>query len=230
MRSVVFLVTLGLLAAVTAQGAAAARIGVAATVVNEVTGTIGGRTDRLKSSDPVYQSQIVATGARSSAQMLFVDQTTFSLGANSRAVLDRFVFDPNRSAASVAFSVTRGAFRCVTGTARPTSYTVKIPVASIGVRGTVFSCTGITLLYAVCTLSEGSIVICPVPGGHVSPQGRPAGNGCTVIDEPGEYRISLNGGSPPVPNGDPDINDGLDNQNGTFQPPPPPPPPPMYDQ
>jgi len=222
MRPAIFVIALGVLVVTALDGTAAGRIGVAATITNDVTGTVAGKAARLKSGDPVYQREIVATGQEAQAQLLFVDQTTFSLGARSRAVLDRFVFDPNRNTGSVVLNVTRGAFRFVTGTAKPTSYKVKIPVATIGVRGTVFGCSAISQIFASCMLREGAIIICPVPGARVVPEGTPAGNGCTLVDQPGAYQVSTNGGNQPpsngTPPGDPDTNDALDNQNGTFEP------------
>lgn len=225
MKPAIILLALSALAATAPSAIGASRIGVAATVVNNVTGTVGARTSKLASGDAVFQREKISTGSRARTQLLLADQTTFSLGANSNAVLDKFVYDPNRNAGSVALSVTRGAFRFVTGTAKPTSYSVKIPVASIGVRGTIFGCHGISLFFATCTLREGAIIICPVPGARVVPPGKPQENGCTLIDKPGRHTVSLNGdGMPPdgTPPGDPDNNDAIDNGDGTFTPPPPP--------
>lgn len=81
----------------------------------------------------------VQTGGRSQLQVLLLDKTTFTVGANARLTIDRFVYDPNRSARSLAASVTKGAFRFISGrpdTAGSTS--VRTPIASIGIRGTIF--------------------------------------------------------------------------------------------
>ena len=81
----------------------------------------------------------VQTGGRSQLQVLLLDKTTFTVGANARLTIDRFVYDPNRSARTLAASVTKGAFRFISGrpdTAGSTS--VRTPIASIGIRGTIF--------------------------------------------------------------------------------------------
>jgi len=55
--------------------------------------------------------------------------------------IDRFVYDPARNSRSVGASVTRGAFRFMSGrtATRPSGpVTVRTPVASVGIRGTIF--------------------------------------------------------------------------------------------
>ena len=52
-------------------------------------------------------------------------------------MLDRFVYNPNRGSGNVVLSTARGALRFVTGAQNPTNYTIKTPVATIGVRGTI---------------------------------------------------------------------------------------------
>jgi FecR protein len=68
---------------------------------------------------------------------LLLDQTNISVGTNSQVVLDRFVFDPDRPKGDVILTATRGVFRFVTGTQDHSSYHIKTPMATIGVRGTV---------------------------------------------------------------------------------------------
>jgi ferric-dicitrate binding protein FerR (iron transport regulator) len=115
----------------------AARIGAAAAVRNQVTAGQTGAERHLATGNPVFQNEAVRTGADSVAQLLFSDQTSLSLGPRSEVRLDRYVYDPNRSAGDVAVSFTTGALRFVTGSQNPQNYQVRTPVATIGVRGTV---------------------------------------------------------------------------------------------
>lgn len=75
------------------------------------------------------------TGPQSQVQVLLRDRSTFTVGANARMTVDRFVVSEGGSAVSVA----RGAFRFVSGrTARsPSREAINTPVGSIGVRGTI---------------------------------------------------------------------------------------------
>ncbi len=81
----------------------------------------------------------VQTAAKSQLQILLLDKSVFTVGANSRLTIDRFVYDPNRGVGSVAASVAKGAFRFMSG--RPHTAggsSVQTPTATIGIRGTVF--------------------------------------------------------------------------------------------
>jgi hypothetical protein len=78
----------------------------------------------------------VHTGAKSQLQMLLLDQSVFTVGPNAQLAIDRFVYDPNRSVRSMGATVTRGAFRFMSGRRTTGSSTIKTPIAAIGIRGT----------------------------------------------------------------------------------------------
>ena len=78
----------------------------------------------------------IHTGARSQLQMLLLDKSTFTIGATAQLTVDRFVYDPNRGTRSMGATVARGAFRFMSGKRTSGSSTIKTPVATIGVRGT----------------------------------------------------------------------------------------------
>jgi FecR-like protein len=83
----------------------------------------------------------VHTAGASWLQILLLDKTTFTVGADARVVIDRFVYDPAANSRSTSISVTRGAFRFMSGRTlgKPTGpATVRTPVATIGIRGTIF--------------------------------------------------------------------------------------------
>jgi hypothetical protein len=61
-------------------------------------------------------------------------------GSNARLKVDRFVYDPGRSASSVGLSVAKGAFRFISGKplhANPGQSAIRTPIVSIGIRGTI---------------------------------------------------------------------------------------------
>lgn len=150
-----------------APDAHAARIGVASVVKNEVSGTTGGRTMVINVGTGVFQNEIIATGANSSTQLLFRDESTLTIGANSRLTLDRFVYDPRRKTGDVVVNVLHGTFRFVSGSAQPGGYTIKTPVATLGLRGTIIEgyigTDGSLVLVvvegsAVATLADGTLI------------------------------------------------------------------------
>lgn len=83
----------------------------------------------------------IRTAAASSLQILLLDKSTFTVGANARVAIDHFVYDPTANSRSTEISVMRGAFRFMSGRkfGHPSgSATVRTPVAVIGIRGTIF--------------------------------------------------------------------------------------------
>jgi hypothetical protein len=151
------------------------KIGVASAVSNRVESVVGGGARPLSVGGDVFARQMVRTGEASAAQLLFLDETSLSIGPSSEITLDRFVYDPNRGSGNVVLNATRGAFRFVSGSQQPSSYQIRTPVATIGVRGTIFDCyitqrplgtqaqQGIAQeLIVVIVLVEGSLTA----GGH----------------------------------------------------------------
>ncbi len=139
---------------------AQARIGVAAVVKNQVTG--GGAP--LSSGSSVHANEIIKTGEASSAQLLFVDQTSLMVGAKSEVKLDRFVYDPNSGNGKVVMNAGKGVFRFVSGSQNSKSYQINTPVATIGVRGTVFTFLNSgTQLFL--TTSNGLVLVTILPNG-----------------------------------------------------------------
>jgi len=113
------------------------KIGVASAARNQVQGAIGGGTRALSAGSDVFSNEVVRTGEDSLAQLLFLDATSLSVGARSEVKLDRFVYNPDRKTGNVVVEASRGAFRFVSGSQAPTNYTIKTPLATIGVRGTI---------------------------------------------------------------------------------------------
>lgn len=82
----------------------------------------------------------VRTGSQSQLQILLLDRSVFTVGSNARLTVDRFVYDPRRNVGSVGATVTRGAFRFMSGRSLGLSSnnrTIRTPVATIGIRGTI---------------------------------------------------------------------------------------------
>ena len=126
-----------------AQVAAASQappIGQVVTLDGTVTATRADGTQVVLAIDsPVFQGDIVETGAASAIGLLFEDGTTFSLGEDGRMLLDELSYDPDAGSGSLAFSLVQGAFLFVSGeiaASGPDAMTVRTPVATIGIRGT----------------------------------------------------------------------------------------------
>jgi hypothetical protein len=141
------------------------KIGVASATKNQVRGIVGGATRDVSLGSEVFPNEVVRTGVNSLAQLLFLDQTSLSVGALSEVKLDRFVYNPSRGG-NVVIDAGRGALRFVTGSQSPANYTIKTPLATIGVRGTIFEVTTVIksinnkkVIEEIIQLVEGAIAI-----------------------------------------------------------------------
>lgn len=157
-----------LMTAVFFTAPASAQIGVASVVKQKVSGTIGGRTRVLQVGTNIFQNEVIDTGDTSSAQLLFRDETSLTIGSNAQLVLDRFVYDPRSKRGDVVVSVAKGAFRFVTGSADPRSYKIKTPVASIGIRGTIFEAYIDALGNLFIVVIEGAVDLITATGKTIS--------------------------------------------------------------
>lgn len=147
--------TLGAGGPTMAQGAP--EIGVAASVVNKVDGTVGQRTAPKATGDKVYENEIIKTGRDSKSQLLFRDETALTVGPNSEVTLDKFVYNPSGNS-SVSVRATRGVFRFVSGSLPSQAYEIKTPAGTLGVRGSVGELIVLDDLTVVLRIVEGSFV------------------------------------------------------------------------
>ena len=137
----------------------------------------------------VVANERIVTTAGGQAQMLFLDESAFSIGPDSDVVLDEFVYDANAGTSKIALSATKGVFRVVGGKiSKNTLVELKTPTATIGIRG------GIALVNVApngatqATFLFGAQMTVTTPGGT------------QTVQRPG-YTVSANtpGGPPSAP-------------------------------
>ena len=171
----------GVLLAILAPAQAEPGIGSTAVVHNDVTKDLGATSGILGAGEDVYRDEAVKTGAESSTKLIFLDSTNLSVGPLSRLVLDRFVFNSDRSSQTMAVDLAKGVFRFTTGVLDKQAYSISTPTASIGVRGTILDVAvdgGRTRV----TLVEGSAIVCP--------RGKaPASGDCVDLQQPGQTAL-----------------------------------------
>src|SRR6516225_10114470 len=78
----------------------------------------------LSTGGSVYSKELVHTGDNGAANLRFNDNSNLSVGPQSSVRLDKFVYDPNKSAGSAAVEAARGSFRFATGSQSKGSYQV----------------------------------------------------------------------------------------------------------
>src|SRR5215472_16506223 len=122
----------------TVPAVAQQRIGVNSAVNPDATGIWPGTPPRkLVLGQDVVFNERVSTGPQGQTQVLFVDQSTMSVGPNADMVIDEFVYDPASGTGKLAANLTRGVFRFVGGklSKQDNAVTMQTPAATIGVRG-----------------------------------------------------------------------------------------------
>ena len=91
----------------------------------------------LHVDDPVFKNDTLATAANATLGVTFDDQTTFSLSANTRIVVNEFVYDEGGGANAASFNVAAGTAAFVAAlVAKTGNMKITTPVATLGIRGT----------------------------------------------------------------------------------------------
>jgi hypothetical protein len=181
----------GLTVCLASPSSAQQTVGNATSTTNNVEGVSRGGSPRpIKTGSQVYLNELVRTGEAAVARLVFLDDTDLRVGPRSEVTLDRFVYNPDRDAGSVIVRAARGIFRFFTGSQRPQNYLIQTPIASIGVRGTVFDLLVLQDRVTVI-LVEGEIRVTTFRG-RVIPLTRP-GQSVTVyatgaVDGPKNWR------------------------------------------
>jgi len=91
----------------------------------------------LRIKDPIFKTDTLVTGPNSALGITFDDQTTFSLSANTRLVVNEFVYQEGGQGSTASFAVGVGTAAFVASLVAKTG-TMKIttPIATLGIRGT----------------------------------------------------------------------------------------------
>ncbi|MDP6271444.1 MAG: FecR family protein [Alphaproteobacteria bacterium] len=114
-------------------------VGNAGKVVNQVSGALQSKVRKIALKDQVYQNEKISTGSASATEITFKDETKLTIGPDSDVTLDNFVYKPGPVSGSLIMTVSKGVMRFTTGKLSKTSYLIKTPTATIGIRGTIFT-------------------------------------------------------------------------------------------
>ena len=154
-----------------------------------------GATSDLALGGQVFVGDEIRTGPGARLQILFDDESKLTLGENARITIDQFVYAPGGDS-SQALAMLRGVFRFAAGQIgkiAPRDIAFTTPVATIGIRGTVFLGGELTVgmpagqSHYGFQINEGAIEV-TAPGGSV------------VLNEPGEGTfLPLNRIAAPTP-------------------------------
>ncbi|MGE5266948.1 MAG: FecR domain-containing protein [Deltaproteobacteria bacterium] len=157
-------------------------IGATLSVVDIVTAAYNRDTRTLATGDDVRQNELIDVSKDGSTELKLNDDTKLALGPGAKLLLDKFVYDAEKTTGDIGVDLVEGAFRFMTGKAKKPSYVVKVPRASITVRGTVFDVYVQPDETSWLLLHEGAVTVC-------NERGR-----CRDLDEPGKLIQIANSG------------------------------------
>lgn len=172
---------LGLAGIGTAVASEQSQIGSTVAVVNQVNAEFEQNRRDLQAGDRVHQDELIEVGEDSKGELLLDDDTMLALGPRSQLLLDKFVYNGERSKGEIVVNLVKGTFRFITGSAAKPSYRIRTPIAAITVRGTVFDVyLGDIGLYLL--LLEGGVRVCNEQGT------------CRILNRPGQIlHVGSNG-------------------------------------
>jgi len=108
-------------------------IGKATSVRPQAAGIHSGSTRTLSGGSDVYSKEIVRIRTGDTGQVnLQKDDINLSVGPKSSVDLDKYVYDPNKSAGTIAVQAERGSLRFVTGSQGGGSYQIQTPYGTLG--------------------------------------------------------------------------------------------------
>jgi len=134
-------------------------------LATDVRGLVTGDLRTLLVGNDVFFNETIRTDDTSRVRLQFLDETQLYVAQRSEVVLDRFVYDPDQSAGDVTLSLVRGTFRFVTGVQDSSSYHVETPIATIGVRGTIWH--GLLTADLLLLALEDGAIYAELPNGLV---------------------------------------------------------------
>jgi hypothetical protein len=127
----------GLCIVVHGASADTAEVGAMAVVQRAVYGVPPQGSQVVKhQGDAVVFQEALETVDNGAALVRFIDDSTLALGANSKVLIDAFVFDPQKTEGNALIRISLGTLRYVTGGMPKGKTVIKTPTATLVLRGT----------------------------------------------------------------------------------------------
>lgn len=157
-RMPVLAAVLGILPDLSAQ--AADRAGQATVVQDQAYQNVDALPASLYEGAVVYRQAEITTKRFGHAELYLDDGSTLSVGPNAGIVIDDYVYNPDTESGQAALSLVTGAVRMLSGKIGSGNVRIRTPVATVGIRGTVFylAATGDGLNIWV---EEGAVSVAP---------------------------------------------------------------------
>ena len=118
---------------------ASERIGTIGIVIGQA--DVVNRNIDLKIKENIYFGDVIRTGAQTNLQILFEDETVFTIGENTEIVINEFIYDPNQNNElnKISAELMQGSLKVVTGLIskeNPENLLITLPTGVLATRGT----------------------------------------------------------------------------------------------
>jgi hypothetical protein len=111
-------------------------VGGVADILNVAWGTVSPEPrEEIEFEDDVYMNELIETDDESAVEIKFSDGSKLTIGENAKVVIDAYVYNPGGDS-SQAMTLTKGAFRFLSGAIPKEKVSIKTPTVTIGIRGT----------------------------------------------------------------------------------------------
>lgn len=101
----------------------------------------GAQPSTLRLNDQIVRNARLDTTGSGALEVVFADSSKFSLGPNSNAVVDEFLYaGPGSPGGAQSINVAKGVFRFVSGAVPKENVKLKSSTVTIGIRGTDMAC------------------------------------------------------------------------------------------
>lgn len=103
-----------------------------------------GETRTLAVKSPIKAGDTIKTGKTGRVQILFTDNTIYSLGRNSEMKISEYQWEANKNQGTLKTKVKEGIFRVMGGSitrVSPENFITETPAATIGIRGSMYAGT-----------------------------------------------------------------------------------------
>jgi len=106
-------------------------------IVNVGWGTIApDPREEIEFEDAVHANELIETDDESAIVVVFSDGSKLTVGENAKIVIDKYVYDSAAGEGSQIVTLTKGAFRFLSGAIPKQNVELKTPTVTIGIRGT----------------------------------------------------------------------------------------------
>ena len=92
--------------------------------------------EELEFEDAIYMNEVIETDDESAIVINFADGSKLTLGENAKIVIDKYVYNPGGSSNEQVITLTKGAFRFLSGSIPKEKVKLTTPTVTIGIRGT----------------------------------------------------------------------------------------------